>query len=85
MLIYKLVRKVQGIVIKKLDGLFTYIILKGNSVKFKNFSTIGVPYVMVARGAVMIVGKNFKMNNGIKGNPIGCNSCCTFLWIETKK
>ena len=85
MLIYKLVRKVQGIVIKKLDGLFTYIILKGNSVKFKNFSTIGVPYVMVARGDVMTVGKNFKMNNGIKGNPIGCYSHCTFFVDRSKK
>lgn len=85
MLIYKLIRKVKGIVIKKLDGLFTYIILKGNSVKFKNFSTIGVPYVMVARGAVMIVGKNFKMNNGIKGNPIGCYSRCTFFVDRNKK
>ncbi len=68
-----------------MDGLFTYIILKGNSVKFKNFSTIGVPYVMVARGAVMIVGKNFKMNNGIKGNPIGCYSRCTFFVDRNKK
>lgn len=85
MLIYKLVRKIKDIVIEKLNNLFTYIILKGNSVKFNNFSTRGIPYVMVARGAIMIIGKNFKMNNGIKGNPIGCNSCCTFFVDRNKK
>ena len=68
-----------------LDNLFTYIILKGNSVKFNSFSTNGIPYVMVARGAMMIVGKNFKMNNGIKGNPIGCYSHCTFFVDRSKK
>ena len=68
-----------------LDNLFTYIILKGNSVKFNTFSTNGIPYVMVARGAIMIIGKNFKMNNGIKGNPIGCYDCFTFFVDRSKQ
>lgn len=85
MLIYKLIRKIKDIVIETLNNLFTYIILKGNSVKFNNFSTKGIPYVMVARGAIMIIGKNFKMNNGIKGNPIGCYDCCTFFVDRNKK
>ncbi len=79
----KIVNKIKDIVM--LDNLFTYIILKGNSVKFNTFSTNGIPYVMVARGAMMIIGKNFKMNNGIKGNPIGCYSHCTFFVDRSKK
>lgn len=27
----------------------------------------------------MKVGSNFAMNNGIKGNPIGCYDKCTFF------
>lgn len=47
---------------------------------FDSFRTSGIPYVMVARGAKgMSIGKNFAMNNGIKGNPIGCYERCTFL------
>lgn len=85
MLIYKLVRKIKDIVIETLNNLFAYIILRGNSVKFNNFSTNGIPYVMVARGSMMIIGKNFKMNNGIKGNPIGCYDRCSFFVDRSKK
>ena len=56
-----------------------FILLKGNNVKFKKVSSSGVPYIMVARGGKMTIGDNFKMNNGIKGNPIGCYSRCTFF------
>lgn len=86
MLIYKVFRKIKDKVIDIFDKLFTYIILKGNSVHFNSIiSTKGIPYIMVARGARMTIGKNFKMNNGIKGNPIGCYSRCTFFVDRSKK
>ena len=63
-----------------INTLATKLILKGNNVLFDSFRTSGIPYVMVARGAKgMSIGKNFAMNNGIKGNPIGCYECCTFF------
>lgn len=63
-----------------INTLATKLILKGNNVLFDSFRTSGVPYVMVARGAKgMSIGKNFTMNNGIKGNPIGCYERCTFF------
>jgi len=34
---------------------------------------------MVARGGSLKIGNSFSMNNGIKGNPIGCYSKCTFF------
>ena len=62
------------------NTLATKWILKGNNVSFESFRTNGIPYVMVARGAKgMSIGKNFAMNNGIKGNPIGCYERCTFF------
>lgn len=51
----------------------------GNNVAYKSFHTNGIPYVMVARGGKFSIGKNFAMNNGIKGNPIGCYERCTFF------
>ncbi len=34
---------------------------------------------MVAMKGKMSIGRNFAMNNGIKGNPIGCYQRCTFV------
>lgn len=61
------------------DRIRTSIVLKGNGVKYSSFRTNGVPYIMVARGGNMIIGKRFAMNNGVKGNPIGCYERCTFF------
>jgi acetyltransferase-like isoleucine patch superfamily enzyme len=48
-------------------------------VQFKKFDTNGVPYVMVARGGICIIGDKFKMNNGLHGNPIGRPQSCVFF------
>ena len=58
----------------------SYVVLKGNGVTFETYRTNGVPYVMVSLGGKLTIGKNFAMNNGIKGNPIGCYDRCTF-WV----
>ena len=50
-----------------------------NGVAFKSFKTTGVPFILVARGGKMCIGKHFSMNNGIAGNPIGCYDPCTFF------
>lgn len=57
----------------------TRMIFLGNGVEHSSFRTTGVPYLVVARGGKMKVGSNFAMNNGIKGNPIGCYDKCTFF------
>ena len=59
--------------------MFTKWILTGNNVVYKSFYTNGLPYIMVARGGKFSIGENFAMNNGIKGNPIGCYERCTFF------
>ncbi|MFR9547136.1 MAG: acyltransferase [Rikenellaceae bacterium] len=51
----------------------------GNGVQYKHFRTTGTPYVMVANGGKCTIGNNFAMNNGIKGNPIGCYNKCTIV------
>ena len=78
-LIYKSIRKIFHVLLNFLEKLISIIILYGNNISFSNFRTSGVPYIMVARGGKCNIGKNFAMNNGIKGNPIGCYQKCTIF------
>ena len=78
-LVYKAIRKVYSVVTNAIDSIVCYIIFWGNNVSFKNFITQGIPYVSVAIGGVCSIGKNLAMNNGAKGNPIGCFEPCTIF------
>lgn len=78
-LVYKLIRKLYGSILTILDDSITHILFWGNGVGFSHFRTNGIPYVMVATDGKMSIGNNFAMNNGIKGNPIGCYERCTFF------
>ena len=55
------------------------ILFWGNNISCKSFKTNGIPYVSVAIGGSCIIGNNLAMNNGAKGNPIGCFDRCTFF------
>ena len=78
-LIFKSFRRIAYIVIRGANNLYTKYIFTGNNVVYKSFHTNGIPFVMVARGGKFSIGENFAMNNGIKGNPIGCYERCTFF------
>lgn len=67
------------------DFIVTHYRLRGNGVNYKNIYTTGVPFVMVAIGGKLKIGTNFKMNNGIKGNPIGCYDSCSFFVDKNAK
>lgn len=78
-LIYKSIVKAFNLLFGRIEKFISIIILHGNNVSFSNFRTSGIPYIMVARGGKCSIGKNFAMNNGIKGNPIGCYQKCTLF------
>ena len=78
-LIFKSFRRIAYIVTGGANNLYTKYIFTGNNVVYKSFHTNGIPFVMVARGGKFSIGENFAMNNGIKGNPIGCYERCTFF------
>lgn len=80
-LTYKAVRRFSNSVACLSDRLRTAVRFAGNGVRCASFRTSGVPFVMVARGGRMTIGKGFAMNNGAKGNPIGCFQPCT-LWVD---
>lgn len=78
-LAYKSVRKCVGIVWGGVNQLKVRCLFAANDITYSSFRTNGVPYIMVARGGRCFIGRNFMMNNGIKGNPIGCYERCTFF------
>lgn len=79
-MLYKIFRKLYLVVINPFERIWAkFLFIGNNNVEYSSFRTAGVPYVMVARGGKCIIGKNFAMNNGIKGNPIGSYRRCTFF------
>lgn len=77
--LYKAARKVRARLAHRLDHVRTALRFAGNGVKHHGFRTNGVPHVDIARGGGMSIGKGFRMNNGVKGNPIGCFEPCSFV------
>lgn len=50
-----------------------------NGAKYHSMRSSGIPYVYVGKNGSLNIGKNFAMNNGVNGNPIGCYGKCTFF------
>ncbi len=77
---YRFVRKANGYLCHFASCFFTALLFKAQNVRYLSFYTSGIPFVSVAReGGFIQIGENFRMNNGIKGNPIGCFQRCTFF------
>lgn len=62
-----------------LDTLICCILFYVNKVNYKNFKTKGLPKLMVARGGEFKIGSDFRMNNNMVSNPIGCAQPCMFF------
>lgn len=78
-LIYKTTRRALSILVNQFNTLHCHLIFWGNNIKYKNIISSGIPYVSVAIGGNCTIGENMEMNNGVKGNPIGCYERCTFF------
>lgn len=78
-LLYRLLRRVKIKVSSVVNLIITYIKLKGNGVKFKNIQTSGIPFIVVSRKGKFEIAKDFRINNGLIGNPIGRPQPCTFV------
>lgn len=79
MILYRFIRRISFEIYRLYSRYVTTISFRGNGVSYTTFSTIGIPYIMIAQGGVCHIGKNFTMNNGIKGNPIGSYERCTIF------
>lgn len=78
-LIYKIVLKVIALLRIKINHCVTWLIFYINGTEFAKFKTNGIPYVMIARGGKFSIGTNFRINNGLLGNPIGRPQRCMFI------
>ena len=78
-LIYKSLRRICNYICQTTDYFICWWVFKGNNAHVGSFRTTGIPHVMVAMEGKLFIGNNFSMNNGIKGNPIGCYNKCTFF------
>jgi len=77
--IYKSFRRIFYYFRLILNKIITWIIIYSNNVQFSDFWTNGIPYVNVARGGICSLKKNFRMNNGNLGNPIGRPQRCILV------
>lgn len=75
--IYKIVRRVYRFILLKIQYYYTIILFYLNNIKFKKVISNGIPFIWIDRGASCTIGKNFKVNNGLNNNAIGCNQKCT--------
>ncbi|QVY67500.1 acyltransferase [Polaribacter sp. Q13] len=78
-LLFKLFRNLYGSVRKCANTICTRLLLYCNNVKFGKIDSNGIPFISVARGASCSIGDNFKMNNGLLGNPIGRPQKCVLF------
>lgn len=76
---YKVIRKILYFFISIIEKSLTLFLFYINDVNFTKFKTIGIPFVSVRKGGCLFLGKNFRMNNGIRGNPIGRSQRCIFI------
>jgi len=74
----KALRYLYNIVKFSYNHLYVYMIFKVLNVSFTKFKTCGIPIVNVGskNGGNLIIGNNFKMNNGLSANNIGFNTPC---------
>jgi len=78
-IIYKSIRKLINSLKNKFDFIICKVIFWGNNVEISSYNTTGVPFISVAIEGSCSIGRNLSMNNGISGNPIGCNNPCIFF------
>lgn len=73
---YKALRKFLLTINNIFDYIICTLLFYFNKVKHKKFETKGLPKLMVARGGNLTIGSNFRMNNSMIANPIGCAQPC---------
>ena len=77
--LYKFIRRTVWKIAAVTDKIRTTCAFWGNNLHHQGFTSIGVPFVSVGIGGKCVIGKKLQMNNGIKGNPIGCYQRCTIF------
>lgn len=56
-----------------------------NNVHHKSIKSFGCPYIAVSPKGICIIGDNFRMNNGVRFNPIGFPQPCQIVVTDNAK
>lgn len=78
-LLFKALKKIYLYFLTIIEHIFCWLLFYIHNVKNKSFMSSGIPYVSVALGGKCSIGKDFKMNNSLRGNPIGRPQRCVFF------
>jgi len=79
-IIFRSIRKAGLILNTKISNIVSYILLRGNNVKYgKALRSNGIPFIDVWNGGFFQIGRNFTMNNGTSYNVIGRQQKCIFV------
>jgi acetyltransferase-like isoleucine patch superfamily enzyme len=68
---FKVLERLTVITLNFIDQQICRIIFFVQGIQANHFITQGIPYVSVARTGECKIGHGFKMNNGLRSNPIG--------------
>jgi len=71
--IYKLIRI---FIASHLSFIYCSVLFYLNGVDIKSFSCNGIPHIHKSLNAIISIGKNFKMNNGVRYSDSGVNGKC---------
>ena len=74
--VFRVLKKIVSTFLNSYDKSITYLVFYINNIQFTSFTTKGIPYVRITKGAKCLIGNNFKINNTIRSNPIGRNQKC---------
>jgi len=84
--IYRTSRFIYSNTYSFLSNIITKILFYINNINIGiGFKSNGIPYISKHRNSSVKIGKNFKINNTIKSNPIGRSSKCIFTIRENSK
>lgn len=76
---YKAVRKINLKIYGSITHIICNILFYLNNIQYKNFVSSGIPYISIAFGGKFTIDSDFRMNNGLTGNPIGRPQRCVFF------
>lgn len=68
---FKVVNRLYTIFSNIIHQFLSYIIFFGQGIRINDFSIQGIPYISVSLRGECLIGSGFKMNNGLRSNPLG--------------
>lgn len=82
---YKGIKKIKRSILLPVHSLVTLFYFHVYNVKNEKINSSGVPFLHIEKKGSMTIGDDFKMNNGLKFNPIGYVNPCVFVVLNGAK